>query len=217
MKLIKKIYKLSFFLVISDLVYLCIALIPRLILSFKDLSLVAYYDIGLILYGLFLLIVNNVTIPLIPMISRINTVKNRDFSFLYKFININYFIGLVFVYSIVVILFITTKLDYYIIFYVFGDKYVPSINIFRIIIFFLPAQAYFAIYSGILQGLGMTKQLFKSSIYALLISFLVYIIFMNYGVGGLTFAYGFNILIFTCLLNYEINKFLKENISINSN
>jgi len=181
--LLRKIYAFTGFLVIAEFAYVGIALLPRLILSFDNMADVALFDMALLLYSVFLMALSNIPAALIPLVSK-NRAQKKKF-------NIN-----LIEFGIISLIFMTIAytsfyfgVDTYAITKILGEKYAPSLNIFHIVFIALPFHAYYAIISGILQGLGRVKDLLRINLVGIIFSVIAYSLGIQYGLTGLGVGY----------------------------
>jgi O-antigen/teichoic acid export membrane protein len=203
-KIIRRIYSFSFFIVLSDLARMGILLIPRLILSLENMSSVALFDMALVLYGMFNLVLMNIPATLVPLVTekysktkKIPKIPLLQFSL----------ISLLFLVSIYALFYF--KADVLFVKIILGEKFLPSLSVFHIIFVSLPFFTYSSLIKGILQGVAKVKELALINIFSLAMALPLFGILRGYDLLGLATAFVI-VVVIQAMMSYIILRNIQE-------
>jgi O-antigen/teichoic acid export membrane protein len=192
----KKIYSYSFYMVISMLSQSLTILIPSIILSRINFNQVAYFDMGFMMFSIFTMIFLNISLDTSSLVSKYIKNKKRPL-----IVNKNYIIASIIFYCFLLVIFIS-QIDKFFVNLILGDKYIPAIQIFYILIICLPFYLYNMIMKGIFMGLNKVKKLALIEVLFLLLLILLVYIFLSYAGIGVAIAFILVVLLKSLLFRY---------------
>ena len=179
------------------------ALIPVFLLSRTNFANVAYFDVALLIYSIPTLLLSSLNISLIPMVSE-NEARDRP-------INYSQILRRLILYAVCVLAVL------YSMFYVgvdalftkliFGEQFLPSVSLVRILFLALPFQVYYTAVSSFLVGMGKPGATLKITILTFLISLPLYIIMiMQKGIYGAAVIFAVTQMLFSIFAWRELRK-----------
>lgn len=150
----KKIISYSVFIMMTGLMFSLMDFYVRWNLSLYSYMDTALYDGAFLIYLIIRMCIASYIMGSIPHVSkRISENKSVLIISIWDFIILLIFMLLI------SILLNFTKIDDFLLLFLHLDSYIPSLRIFTILLIAVPFNLYFAMYQGILQGIGKTKDL----------------------------------------------------------
>jgi stage V sporulation protein B len=194
-KIIQSLYSFSTSLVISDVAREIPTVLPKYLLSLRSMSNVAIFDMSLMMFSPFNLVLANVPVTLIPLVSDkyVKTSKIPRMP-MKKFL----FVSLAFwaiSYGVILL-----NLDTFVLSFAFGAKFLPSVNLFRLLVIILPFYTYSFFEYGILRGIGEVKKLAVVSAIVAIMAVPTFLYSIKYGQSAMILAYDFTLVLEAVLL-----------------
>ncbi|UCH89381.1 MAG: oligosaccharide flippase family protein [Thermoplasmata archaeon] len=145
-----------------------------------DWITVGYYKIGVTFFGLILFIPAAISVPLIPMISELDTrAPELRAALISRIIKIGMFV-------ILPISILLGLLSEFFIWLLFGPEYLPAAEITMLMVMAAMISSFFSIVSSIMVGTGKTLQLlYIDIVHSIIFVILTFILINEYGLMGL--------------------------------